>query len=152
MRCAPERAGGAERRRIADVLDVGFVWRGGAVKTAAGRRPASSGRLRRALTRWSQIPIWDPSADDSDRYSFLNAERIPGRAGFRPADHGIDANGRQVGPTPSSAISLARYHWLPARPCPMLKQTRGDREGERTALRRLLPPERKSCIPFYSPL
>ncbi len=47
---APQRARRAERRRIAVALDVGFVWRGGAVKVAAGRRPASSRRLRRALT------------------------------------------------------------------------------------------------------
>jgi len=52
------------------------------VRHSAGRHPASSGRLGGALTRWSQIPIWDPSADDSDRYSFLNAERIP--QGMRP--------------------------------------------------------------------
>jgi len=63
-------------------LMLGLCGAGGAVKTAAGRRPASSMRLGGALTRWSQIPIWDPSADDSDRYSFLNAERIP--QGVRP--------------------------------------------------------------------
>ena len=71
------------------------------VRHSAGRRPASSGRLGGAVTRWSQIPIWDPSADDSDRYSFLNAERIP--RGVRP--------GKDSGPSGSDLPYLLAFGW-----------------------------------------
>ena len=98
---APQRAVGAERRRIAVALDVGFVWRGGVVRAAAGRCRAWSVRLGGAVTRWSQIPIWDPSADDSDRYSFLNAERIP--QGVRP--------GKDSGPSGSDLPYLLVEDW-----------------------------------------
>ncbi len=36
-------------------------------------------RIPGRARRWSQIPIWDLRADDSNRHSFVNAERIPQR-------------------------------------------------------------------------
>ena len=46
------------------------------------------------MTRWSQIPIWDPSADDSDRHSYVNAERIP--QGMRPGKDSGPSGGRTL--------------------------------------------------------